>query len=207
MPAEALPGLWRFESIHPEWEDERDGWEPEVAWWALATDAGLVLVDPLAVEWETLDALVAAHGGCAAVVRTTWWHQRTVAEAAARYGTDVWARRPGPDIRHEPFDREVGDRQRLPGDLVALHTSRDDEIAVWLPRQRAVVFGDVMLRTPEGKLQVCPESWLSRDGGRVPLCATLTPLLELLPEHVLVSHGPLVLDDGAEALRQALSHH
>jgi hypothetical protein len=205
MPAEVLAGLWRFESVHPEWEDETDGWEPEVAWWAIATEPGLVLVDPLALEWEALDDLVAAHGGCAAIVRTTYWHQRTIAEAAVRYRTEVWARAPAPGVRHEPFDRELADRGRLPGDLVAHHTSRDDELSVWLPRHRALVFGDVMLRTREGRLQMCPESWLSRDGGREPLRAALAPLTGLGVEHVLVSHGPLVLGDAPTALASALA--
>jgi hypothetical protein len=203
VPAEILAGLWRFESVHPEWEDESDGWEPEVAWWAIATDAGLVLVDPLALEWEPLDDLVAAQG--AAIVRTTYWHQRTIAEAAARYRTEVWARAPGAGVRQEPFDRAAGDGQRLPGDLVAYEMSRDDELAVWVPRYRALVFGDVMLRTPEGELRMCPESWLSRDGGWEPLRRTLAPLSELGAEHVLVSHGPLVLGDAGPALASALA--
>ena len=47
---EIIEGVWRFEALLPEWtEDEsgEDGWEQQVAWWAIATPHGLVLIDPL----------------------------------------------------------------------------------------------------------------------------------------------------------------
>ncbi len=93
--SEIIEGLWRFEALHPEWtEDEggEDGWEPQVAWWALATPHGLVLIDPLVDDWDALDHLVAEQGGCAGIVRTCHWHQRNVADAASRYSAEVWAK-------------------------------------------------------------------------------------------------------------------
>ena len=47
---EIIEGLWRFEALLPEWtehEGGEDGWEQQVAWWAIATPHGLVLIDPL----------------------------------------------------------------------------------------------------------------------------------------------------------------
>jgi len=35
--SEILPGLWRFETLHPEWTPQdggAEGWEQSVAWWA-----------------------------------------------------------------------------------------------------------------------------------------------------------------------------
>jgi hypothetical protein len=203
LVTEVIPGLWRFEAIHPEWtEDEGggDGWEPNVAWWALASTAGMILIDPLLDDWPALDALIADHGGCAAVFRTCHWHQRSVAEAASRYDTAVWAM---PHSEALPFDNDVSQHGELVGGLRAYAMERTDEIALWLPDQAAVVFGDAMIRSANGELRMCPESWTMPEGGPKRLRALLRNLAGLPIEHVLVSHGPLVLGDGAPALQAA----
>jgi hypothetical protein len=187
---EVLQGLWRFEGVHPEWTEHdggEEGWEPTVAWWAVAGESGLVLIDPLVFDWPALDRLVEDGGGCPGIVRTCHWHQRSIAEAAARYGAEVWAT-PG-----------------LAGGLVAHEVERADEIALWLPAQAALLFGDAMLRSTTGELQVCPDSWTQPDGGPARLRAVLRDLAQLPVEHVLVSHGPLVLGDGRASLRSALA--
>lgn len=200
---EILPRLWRFEATHPEWEDG-DDWEPEVAWWAVRTPPGLVLIDPLVEDWDALDSLVEAAGGCAAIVRTCWWHERSIDAARGRYATEVWARElsEGGPPRH--IDRAARDGDELPGGLQAFTVVRDDEIGLWLPEQRALAFGDVMVRAADGTLSMCPESWIARAGGHAALRPTLRKLLALDVEHVLVSHGPLVLGDGRGALAVAL---
>jgi hypothetical protein len=208
---EVLPGLWRFETLHPEWtEDEggEDGWEQKVAWWALGLPQGLALVDPLVVDWRELDELVDQYGGCAAVIRTVHWHERSVAEAAARYSASIYAKRPPsptrPDGRDWPrLDRALRDRDEPLDGLQAYDLERSDELALWLPAQRALVFGDAMLRRPTGELRVCPDSWLQPEGGPARLRELLRRLTELPVEHVLVAHGPLVLGDGRAALSSA----
>lgn len=203
---EVLEGLWRFEALHPEWTEEEggeDGWEQQVAWWAVASAAGVVLIDPLVEDWQALDRLVDDCGGCAAVVRTIHWHQRNVAEAATRYGAEVWAK-PHPDAAlARPLDRAAVDRQELIEGIRAFELERGDEIAVWLPVQSALLFGDAMLRRESGELRVCPESWLQPEGGAPRLRSLLRGLAELSPEHVLVCHGPLVLGNGRSALESA----
>jgi hypothetical protein len=89
--------------------------------------------------------------------------------------------------------------------LLALDVARDDEIAVWLAEQCALVVGDVMLRGADGHLRMCPEPWVARIGGYGRLRPALAPLLDLQPEHVLVSHGPLVLGDAPGALARAVA--
>ncbi len=200
---EVIPGLWRFEAIHPEWtEDEggADGWEASVAWWAVASTAGMILIDPLVDDWPALDALIAPHGGCAGVVRTCHWHQRSVAEAASRYDAEVWA---GPHSGAYPFDHDVSQHDELVGGLRAYPLERTDEIALWLPGQAALVFGDAMLRRVDGELRMCPESWTMPEGGTKRLRALLRNLAGLPIENVLVSHGPLVLGDGVDSLLAA----
>lgn len=205
---EILEGLWRFEALHPEWteeeaEESEDGWEQSVAWWALAAPSGLVLIDPLIDDWEALDSLVAGASGCVGVVRTCHWHQRSIDDVARRYNVPVWARRhPDGDMPY-PSDYAVGDRQVLFDRLWIIDVERADEVALWLPQQRALVFGDAMIRSPAGELRVCPESWTQPAGGIARLRSLLADLTELPVEHALVSHGPLVLGDGLASLRRA----
>lgn len=201
---EILAGLWRFTGVHPEWE-EGDGWDPDVAWWAVLGPDGLVLIDPLPEDWDELDRLVQLAGGCPGILRTLHFHERSIPEASRRYGAAVWARTPRPGVPKKTLDHPIGGEQPLPGGLRAFEVNRDDEVAVWLPEQRALAFGDAMLRDPHhGRLELCPESWVDRSGGRAGLRQSLTPLLELEPVHVLVSHGPLVLGGGSEAMAHAL---
>jgi hypothetical protein len=185
-----LPGVWRFTAIHPEWESDHDGWEPEVAWWAIATEAGLLLVDPLiTADWDELDGLVAQHGCCAGIVRTMHFHQRSIAEAAERYEAEVWA-------RGDPAERHLAHGEEPTPGVVAFHVPRDDELVIWLKAHRALIAGDVLLRDRDGTLGRCPDGWLRRDGGPQPLQHTLADLAEFGPAHVLVSHGPHRLSDG-----------
>ena len=207
VTGEIVKGLWRFEALHPEWtEDEgdgEDGWEQTVAWWAVEVPAGFVLIDPLVDDWDALDHLVEDRGGCAGVVRTCHWHQRSVTDVARRYSAEVWAKRtPGgpPDMDHP-----VCDQNELFGGVRAFDVERDDEIALWLPHQSAVVFGDAMIRTANGELRVCPDSWTQPEGGPTRLRDLLSRLMALPVEHVLVSHGRCVLSDGAASLRAALA--
>jgi hypothetical protein len=205
---EVLEGLWRFVAVHPEWVDESDGWDPEVAWWAVRTGPGLVLVDPLVTEWDGLDRLVEYAGGCAAIVRTLHWHERTIAEAAERYDAGVWARPvppgvDGPGQRH--LDHPVADGETIPGGLVAHDLVRDDEIALRLPDQRALLFGDLLIRDPAGALSLCPDHWIERAGGAERMRRVLRGLPDLGLEHVLVAHGPLVLGDGRAALTAVIA--
>ncbi len=206
---EIIDGLWRFEALHPEWtEDEggEDGWEQQVAWWALATSRGLVLIDPLVDDWDTLDRLVADRGGCAGIVRTCHWHQRSIPDAANRYSAEVWAKPHSEDERAlYAFDRSVGEGDELFDGPRVVDVERADEIALWLPRQAALVFGDAMIRTSAGELRVCPESWTQPAGGAARLRALLRALTELPVEHVFVAHGPVVLGGGGESLRIATS--
>ena len=180
---EIIEGLWRFEALHPEWtEDEggdEDGWEQQVAWWAIATPDGLVVIDPLVDDWD--------------------------ADVASRYGAEVWAKQHRDGRMPYAFDRAISDRDELFDELRVFDVERADEIALWLPRQAALVFADAMLRTRAGDLRVCPESWTQPEGGPARLRALLRALTVLPIEHVLVSHGPLVLGGGGGSLQAAMS--
>lgn len=200
---EILAGLWRFTARHPEWEEGED-WDPEVAWWAVLGPDGLVLIDPLVADWDELDRLVELAGGCDGIVRTLFFHERSIAEAARRYCAGVWARSATRDVPAGPLDHSTGSEDQIPARLRAFDVLRHDEVALWLPEQRALLFGDAMVRDSEGRLSICPDSWVMPPGGRPALRERLISLIELEPQHVLVSHGPLVLGDGAESFPRAL---
>jgi len=204
---EILHGVWRFEAVHPEWtEDEggEEGWDQLVAWWAISTVGGLLLIDPLVAGWDELDRMIDEHGGCAGVLRSIHWHQRSVADAARRYGAEVFARRPPDHARLAPLDRALVDDEELWDGIRVLSVERLDEIALWLPKQAALLFGDAMLRRATGQLRVCPDSWTQPNGGPARLRAVLGGLTRFPLEHVLVSHGPLVLDGGRQSLEAAI---
>lgn len=208
MSRQILEGLWQFEAVHPEWtedEGDEDGWEPEVAWWAINSSRGLVLVDPLVEDFAALDGLLAETGQLAGIVRTCHWHQRSVAAAAQKYGVEVWAKPPPDGTPHQAFDHALEDGDELFDGWRVTDVERRDEIALWLPQQRALLFGDAMIRRASGELRVCPESWTQPPQGPARLREILTSLLELPVEHVLVAHGPLVLGDGSTALPASLT--
>jgi len=205
--AQVLDRVWRFEASHPEWtEDEggEDGWEQNVAWWAIASPRGLILVDPLVFEWSALDRLVEDHQGCAGIIRTCHWHQRSIAEGAIRYGAGVWALSPTAQVPRHPYDHAVTSGQEILEAVLTFEVERADEIALWLSGQSALIFGDAMLRTEAGELRICPPSWLAPEGGPARLRGLLGELAKLPVKHVLVSHGPLVLDDGSVSLKAAI---
>jgi len=205
---EIVKGLWRFEALLPEWtadEGGEDGWERSVAWFAVAVPRGLVLIDPLVDDWQALDQLLDDRGRCVGVVRTCHWHQRSIAEVRRRYQVDVWAKRHPDGSVHYAFDHLLGDRDEPFAGVHVFDVERADEIGLWLPRQETLIFGDAMIRSSLGKLRICPESWTQPEGGPVRLRALLSGLTAVQPEHILVSHGPLVLGDGLASLQAATS--
>lgn len=187
MRAEQLvaPGLRRWTAWHEEWKQL-------VASLALETDDGLVLIDPLGPPPELRRA---EH-----VLITVYWHGRSTKDVDARH---VWATtRSARPLRNRGI--RVTDvfraGEELPAGIRALQTARAAEVVYWLPEQRALAVGDVLLGSP---LRLCPESWLGKP-TQDDLRASLRPVLELPLERVLVSHGEPVLSDGGIALSEVL---
>ena len=169
---------------------------------ALETSDGLVLIDPLDTPPELQQA---DH-----VLVTVYWHGRTTQGVDAKH---VWApTRSAQPLRNRGI--EVTDVFRagdeLPGGIRAFQTARAAEVVYWLPQQRALAVGDVLLgagakpRPTDERLRLCPEGWLGKQTHE-DLRASLRPLLELPVERVLVSHGQPVLDGGKAALAAVLS--
>ena len=190
---EVAPGLRRWTARHEEWRED-------VGCVAVETDDGLVLIDPLGPPRELgkpehVLVTVFFHARSAKAPQV-WAHERMIRRLASR-GVDV----------NRPF--VAGDP--LPGGIQAFETARSGEVVYWLPRQRAVVVGDVLLgagakpRATDDPLRMCPERWLGGGATHDDLRESLAPLLELPVSRVLVSHGKPVLRGGARALADALA--
>jgi glyoxylase-like metal-dependent hydrolase (beta-lactamase superfamily II) len=191
---EIAPGLRRWTALHNEWNEQ-------VGSLALETDDGLVLIDPIDPPRGVRRP---DH-----VLVTVFWHDRSVAELGAER---VWAssrstrplRNRGVEVT-DPF--RGGDE--LPGGIRAFETARNGEVVFWLPRQRAVAVGDVLLgsgakpRATSDPLRLCPERWLGK-ASHEDLRSSLRPLLDLPVQRVLVSHGEPVLRAGKRALDAVL---
>jgi glyoxylase-like metal-dependent hydrolase (beta-lactamase superfamily II) len=187
-------GLRRWTAYHEHWEED-------VASHALESSDGLILFDPLDPPEELRRP---DH-----VLVTVFWHGRSTAELDAGR---VWAQsrsaRPLENRGVTVTDSfRAGDE--LPAGIRAFQTARSNEVVFWLPEQRAIVVGDVLLgagakpRATSDPLRLCPERWLGK-GTHDDLRETLRPLLELPVELVLTAHGAPVIEDGAAALKKVL---
>lgn len=192
---EVATGLRRWTAWHEEWEQD-------VGSLAFESPDGLILFDPLDPPRELR--------GPAHVLITVFWHGRSTRDLdAAR----VWASsRSARPLRNRGVNVtdvfQAGDQ--LPGGVEAFQTARASEVVFWLPEQRAVVVGDVLLgagakpRATRDPLRLCPERWLGK-ATHDDLRARLRPLLELSVELVLTAHGAPVLVDGHSALKTVLT--
>jgi glyoxylase-like metal-dependent hydrolase (beta-lactamase superfamily II) len=205
--AELEAGLWRWTGWHEEWKQV-------VGSVYVETEDGVVLVDPLVPHEDrerflaALDRDVAQAGGEVHVLVTVFWHTRSTAELADRYGARIWA----PSRGRAAVARRAGrvtDAFRagdpLPGGIEAFATARANEVAYRLPAYRTLVPGDVLLGDGEGGIRMCPESWLPDGIGHRELAESLRPLLDVPVTRVLVSHGDPVLRGGQKALAAALA--
>ena len=191
---EVAPGLRRWTAYH-------DHWEEEVGSLALESGDGLILIDPIDPPRELRRP---DH-----VLLTVFWHHRSTGDLKPKR---VWApRRSAQPERNRGV--EVTDAfaagDELPGGVQAFQTARVTEVVFWLPEQRAVVAGDVLLgagakpRATKEPLRLCPERWLGK-ATHADLRRTLEPLLALPVQRVLVSHGKPVLRGGKRALENVL---
>ena len=185
------PGLRRWTSWH-------DHWEEDVGSLAVDTPDGLVLIDPLDPPAEL--------GKPAHVLVTVYWHARGAGDLKARTWAPSRSLRPLANRGVDAADAATG----LPGGIRAFPTARAAEAVYWLPDQRAVVVGDVLLgagakpRATHDPLRLCPEGWLGKQ-THADLRESLRPLLDLPVERVLVSHGAPVLGGGRAALERVLA--
>jgi hypothetical protein len=164
---------------------------------ALATDAGVWLVDP--VDAEGLDERIAEYGAVAGVLLLLDRHERDTAVLARRHDVPV--------SMPEGVDRDVdAPVRRVTGSLPDTDY-RFLTVLDWPGWHEVALF--------DGETLVVPESlgtagFFRAGGERLGFnpVARLSPprqLADLEPERLLVGHGPSVLEDATGALRTALA--
>jgi len=216
---EIAPGIWRWPAPHPEWST-RTEWGKRVASYALVSEATLSLVDPLlppdgsAQHDEVvarLDELAAAAPRLDILV-TIPYHTRSAERLYRRYREQVAAAIWGhPAVAKRFLDSETPLTTIVPGKSVgaaaeafAIGKPRRYETPLHFEDHRVLAFGDAVIGF-EGTLRVWQPGPFSPTWYRDGFLPTLTPLLELDFERVLVTHGPPVLRDGRAALAAALA--
>jgi hypothetical protein len=210
---EIAPGLWRWARRHPEWHPGDFG--AEVVSFVARAGGETLVIDPLlGGEEDPAWELIAATGdGPIRVLVTITYHVRSSEPVRDRFagerevtihGHQAVAKRLASTAGFEPF--KAGDE--LPAGVTAhpIGKPRRYETPLLIPSHRALVFADAVVGTDEG-----PRIW---SGEKVDdrvrrfyaerFVPTLLPLLELDFDLLLFTHGPSVLGDGKDGLREAI---
>jgi len=195
---EVTPGVWHWQTPHPDW-DEEEWWPELVSSYAIEIGDDLLLFDPLSVPDEL-------RARATAVVLTAPYHERdarglglpvytppadTWQDWVEKFGIDpekvrgmesedlAWLRAgEGEGHFHGPGDWPFG--------ITAYAGREDNDLILWLPSINAIVTGDTLSDFGEGlDIQLGGRTNVTRDD----VAQRLRPLLDLPVELVLSAHG------------------
>lgn len=183
---------WRIENalIGGEWSSA----------YAVRSDDGYVLIDPVPLADEALDAL----GPVAAIVLTAATHQRSAWHCRRRFGVPVWLPQGSRETDEEP-DELYDDGDVLPGGLLAIRTPGPElpHFSLLLDREPSVLFSPdlVMVARETGELVFVPPQFHD-DPAETRRSVERSATLDF--EILCLAHGPPVLD-GRRALDELLA--
>lgn len=212
-PRQLAQGLWAWAAPHPEWTPDRGGvggWEPEVTSWLLESDRSTILIDPLLpsdpADSQWLEQRCADRD--VHVLVSVYWHLRSAEIAQTRFGAKVWGNaKTREDVEHTVTGL-IEDQVQLPGGVVPFtpipNHGGEEETAFWLPRQRALAVGDVLIRTPEGVRIWWWEQETDQADSHDRVLPGLRRLLDLPVELLLLPHGGPIVENAHEALAISL---
>ena len=143
------------------------------------------------------------------------YHGRSVQAVFDRYkdgpGASVWAHEAPPGALKPRVTDSFRGQTDLPGGVSAWPVSSlsPAEVAYYIVAARTLVVADALLGAGEGRVRVAPPSWAPQDPAgaeryRREFRPSLRRLLDLPIDRLLVSHGPSILQDGHQALAEAL---
>lgn len=188
---EVAPGVWHW-SI----SDERLGGFVGDSY-AVAGEQGVVLIDPHRLAPEALAQL----GPVEAIVLSNGSHQRSTWRLRKELGVPVHAPELSKEIDEEP-DGRYGDGDELPGGLRAVYTPGAGTTQHTLLRGELAIVPDVLLRMPDGSVQLVPEEYAhDREEAR----RSAEKILGLPFSVLLLLHGGVVEDDPKAQIRAAIA--
>jgi hypothetical protein len=200
--AEILPGVYHWTAAHP-----RHGFITSSYW----LEDGGVAIDPLLPQ-EGIEWFAQRDTAPSAVVLSNRHHYRHSGELNERFGVPVLVPRSGlhefthdePVVPYEPDDT-------LPDGLLAVEVGAicPDECALYLESLRALWLADSVVRAfaPDSQPGFVPDSLM--DDPPQTKAGILEALSSVLDNHdvenVLLAHGPPMLHDGGEQLREFIA--
>ena len=191
---EVVPGVLRWTIAN----DERIGGLQTDAH-AVATDGGLVLVDPLPLAEPALESL----GPVEAICLTAACHQRSAWRYRERFGAPVHAPAGSRTMEGEP-DATYREDDVLPGGLRPIRTPGPEEahFAFLLERELRVLFcPDLLTNYPGRPVDYVPPEY-HEDPAQTR--RSVERLLEIDFDVVCFDHGAPIADDPHAALRAVL---
>jgi hypothetical protein len=195
---ELRPGIWHWQSPHPDWDAEQ--WWPQlVSSYAIALGDDVVLFDPIAVPDEIRERATA-------VVLTAPYHERDARSLGLPVHTppaDTWqdwvekfgvapekVRGMESDdltwLRAEESAGQFHEPGKWPFGIYAYAGREDNDLVLWIPAVNAIVSGDSLSDFGEGlDIQMGGRTHLTKEQ----VAKQLQPLLDLPVELVLPAHG------------------
>jgi hypothetical protein len=195
---ELRPGVWHWQSPHPDW-DEEEWWPELVSSYAIELGDDVVLFDPLAVPDELRERATA-------VVLTAPYHERDARGLGLPVHTPPadswqdWVEKFGIDpervrgmesedlawLRAGEGEGEFHGPGSWPFGMTAYAGREDNDLVLWLPAVNALVSGDSLSDFGDGlDIQLGGRKHVTRED----VVRGLRPLLDLPVELVLPAHG------------------
>jgi glyoxylase-like metal-dependent hydrolase (beta-lactamase superfamily II) len=167
--------------------------------YAVATDDGVVMIDPLPLEDEALADL----GSVEAIVLTCGSHQRCAWRYRRELGVQVYAPALAKEIEEEP-DVRYGDGDTLPAGLHAVFTpgAGTTQHTLVLGDPKVAFVPDMLVETPDGRVAMLASKWMyDAEQAR----RSVEMLLDLDFDVLCLTHGGAVTESPKDAVRGALS--
>jgi glyoxylase-like metal-dependent hydrolase (beta-lactamase superfamily II) len=190
---DVVPGVWTW-SIS---DDRLGGYNS--ASYAIATDDGTVLIDPLPLVADAMDQL----GNVAAICLTTSNHQRSSWRLRRELGVEVYLPAIATSFEEEP-DHRYAEGDALPGRLDPVFTpgAGTTQHTFLLDRDGGIAFvPDPLVVTPDGTVAVIPAefAWDVEEARR-----SAEEILGLPFSILCVAHGGAVTEDAKAKIRAAI---
>lgn len=167
--------------------------------YAVTTEDGVVMIDPLPLEDEALEEL----GRVEAIVLTCGSHQRCAWRYRRELGAPVYAPALAKEVEEEPNVR-YGEGDPLPAGLRPVFTpgAGTTQHTLLLDDPKVAFVPDMLVETPDSRVAMLASRWMyDPEQAR----RSVEKLLELDFDVLCLAHGGAVSEDAKDAVRGALT--